>query len=85
MLGDAIEVGVVVQNAEAVCGGDRGDEIVLVGKAVEHGRVSRKLALGVQRGGDDVVGELERLESSSGLSASSSSRSSACSRALRAL
>jgi hypothetical protein len=53
MLGDTIEVGVVVQYAESVGGGDRRDEVVLVSEAVKAGRVSRELGLGFKRGAND--------------------------------
>ncbi len=43
MLGDTIEVGVVMQHAELVGGGDRCDEVMLVWEAVKAGRVSRQL------------------------------------------
>ena len=55
MLGDTIEVGVVVQYAEFVGGGDRCDEVVLVWEAVKAGRVSRELGLGFKRGANHCL------------------------------
>ena len=45
VLGDTIEVGVVMQNAETVSGGDRRDQVILVRESVKAGRVQRELCL----------------------------------------
>jgi len=60
MLGETIEVGVVVQNSVPVSGGDRCDRVILVGQAMKTGCLAGELGLCAERCIDDRRGQLKR-------------------------
>src|SRR3974390_1289944 len=60
MLCETIEVGVVVQNSEPVSGGDRCDQVILVGQAMKAGCTVGELGLCAERCIDDRSGQLKR-------------------------